>query len=143
MLIDLWGFFCKMLVDIRSSFFFFNCSGFCHTLKWISHGFSCVPHPDPPFFIFVLSFLSFLVNLLYLREWQPTPVFLPGKSSGQRSLAGYSPWGHKEPDRTEWLTTFFFFLCVRSYSPVGCKYWKIITQTIICLCLCPLFSRNL
>ena len=28
--------------------FFFNCSGFCHTLKWISHGFTCVPHPDPP-----------------------------------------------------------------------------------------------
>ena len=29
------------------------------------------------------------------REWQPTPVFLPGKSHGQRSLAGYCPWGHK------------------------------------------------
>ena len=28
--------------------FFFYCSGFCHTLKWISHGFTCVPHPDPP-----------------------------------------------------------------------------------------------
>ena len=27
--------------------FFFYCSGFCHTLKWISHGFTCVPHPDP------------------------------------------------------------------------------------------------
>ena len=29
------------------------------------------------------------------REWQPTPVFLPGKSHGQRSLVGYSPWGRK------------------------------------------------
>ena len=29
------------------------------------------------------------------RKWQPTPVFLPGKSHGQRSLAGYSPWGHR------------------------------------------------
>ena len=28
-------------------------------------------------------------------EWLPTPVFLPGKSHGQRSLAGYSPWGHR------------------------------------------------
>ena len=28
------------------------------------------------------------------RKWQATPVFLPGKSHGQRSLAGYSPWGH-------------------------------------------------
>ena len=32
------------------------------------------------------------------RKWQPTPVFLPGKSNGQRSLAGYSPWGYKESD---------------------------------------------
>ena len=30
------------------------------------------------------------------RKWQPTPIFLPGKSHGQRSLAGYSPWGSKE-----------------------------------------------
>ena len=29
-------------------FFFLYCSGFCHTLKWNSHGFTCVPHPDPP-----------------------------------------------------------------------------------------------
>ena len=35
------------------------------------------------------------------RAWQPTPVFLPGESHGQRSLAGYSPWGGKESDRTE------------------------------------------
>ena len=38
------------------------------------------------------------------REWQPTPVFLPGKSHGQRSLAGYSLWSRKEPVTTEWLT---------------------------------------
>ena len=31
-------------------------------------------------------------------EWQPTPVFWPGESHGQRSLVGYSPWGHKEVD---------------------------------------------
>ena len=35
-------------------------------------------------------------------EWQPTPVFLPGEFHGQRSLAGYSPWGCKESDTT-WL----------------------------------------
>ena len=35
------------------------------------------------------------------RAWQPTPVFLPGKSCGQRSLVGYSPWGCKELDMTE------------------------------------------
>ena len=37
------------------------------------------------------------------RKWQLTPVFLPGESQGQRSLAGYSLWGHKELDTTEWL----------------------------------------
>ena len=35
------------------------------------------------------------------RERQPNPVFLPGESHGQRSLAGYNPWGHKELDMTE------------------------------------------
>ena len=34
------------------------------------------------------------------RKWQPTPVFLPGESHGQMSLAGYSPWGGKESDMT-------------------------------------------
>ena len=36
--------------------------------------------------------------------WQPTPVFLPGVSHGQRSRAGYSPWGRTEPDTTERLS---------------------------------------
>ena len=35
------------------------------------------------------------------RKWQLSPVFLPGEFHGQRSLAGYSPEGHKEPDMTE------------------------------------------
>ena len=37
------------------------------------------------------------------RKWHPTPVFLPGKSHGQRSLVGYRPWGLKESDTTHWL----------------------------------------
>ena len=40
-------------------------------------------------------------KLLCSREWQPTPVFLPQKFHGQRSLAGYSPRGRKQLDRTE------------------------------------------
>ena len=38
------------------------------------------------------------------RQWQSSPIFLPGEFHGQRSLAGYSPWGHKESDATERLT---------------------------------------
>ena len=36
-------------------------------------------------------------------NWQPTPLFLPGESQGQRSLLGCSPWGCEESDMTEWL----------------------------------------
>ena len=39
------------------------------------------------------------------REWLPTLVFLPGESNGQRSLVDYNPWGCKELDTTEWLST--------------------------------------
>jgi len=39
------------------------------------------------------------------RKWQPTPGFLPGESHGQRGLVGYSPWGRKELDMTELLST--------------------------------------
>ena len=35
------------------------------------------------------------------RAWQPSPVFLPGEFHGQRSLAGYGPWGHRESDTPE------------------------------------------
>ena len=35
------------------------------------------------------------------RKWLPIPVFLPGEFYGHKSLAGYSPWGHKELDMTE------------------------------------------
>ena len=35
------------------------------------------------------------------RKWQPTPVFLPGESHGQRSLVGYSAQGHKDSDMTQ------------------------------------------
>ena len=38
------------------------------------------------------------------RKWQPIPVFLPGKSHGQRTLVGYSPWTHKESNMTEQLS---------------------------------------
>ena len=40
------------------------------------------------------------------REWQPTPVFLPGEFHGQRNLVDYSPWGRKESDTTKQLILF-------------------------------------
>ena len=46
-------------------------------------------------------FDAWVGKILWGRTWHPTPVFLPGKSYGQKSLAGYSPWGHEELDMTE------------------------------------------
>ena len=46
-------------------------------------------------------------KILWRRKWQPTPVLLPGKSHGQRSVVGYSPRGHKESDTTERLHFHF------------------------------------
>ena len=45
----------------------------------------------------------------HIYFWQPTPVLLPGKSHGRRSVVGYSQWGHKDLDTTEWL--HFHFSC--------------------------------
>jgi len=42
-----------------------------------------------------------MINSHWRRKWQPIPVFLPGESHGQRSLAGHGPWGHKESDTTK------------------------------------------
>ena len=48
------------------------------------------------------------------RAWQPTLVFLPGESQGQRSPVGYSPWGHKESDATTYAS-FLLSLCLTSF----------------------------
>ena len=48
-------------------------------------------------------------KILWRRKWQPTPVLLPGKSHGWRSMVGYSPWGCKELDMTELLHLVLVF----------------------------------
>ena len=50
------------------------------------------------------GFDPWIRKISWRREWLPTPEFLLGESRGQRSLVGYSPWGHKELDTTEGLT---------------------------------------
>ena len=64
------------------------------------------------------GFHPWVGKILWRREWQPTPVFLPGESHGQRSLVGYSLWGHRESDMPEWLSTrrWLFFMCTESVS---------------------------
>ena len=71
------------------------------------------------------------------RKWQPSPVFLPGKSHGQRNLAGYSQWGHRVGH--DWVTntsilsyfglsldSLFLFMCViyyRFWFAVTVRFW--------------------
>ena len=65
---------------------------------------------------------------LWRRERQSTLVFLPGESQGQRSLAGYSPWGHRESDTTERLTHTFG--CPLKHNPYT-KKLKYSSQHIV------------
>ena len=57
------------------------------------------------------------------RQWQPTPVLLPGESQGQRSLVGCSPWGREESDTTEQLHFHFSLSCIGegNSNPLQCS----------------------
>ena len=55
-----------------------------------------------------LGSISWVQKILWRRDWQPTPVFFPGESHGQRSLVGYSSWGYKESDMTKQLMLSLF-----------------------------------
>ena len=57
------------------------------------------------------------------RQWHPTPVLLPGKSHGRRSLVGCSPWGRKESDTTEQLHFHFSLSCIGegNGNPLQCS----------------------
>ena len=63
------------------------------------------------------GFDSWVGKIPWRRKWQPTPVFLPGESHGQRSLVGYSQWGHKESDTIEW---FHFPLSTKAHLSCSC-----------------------
>ena len=63
------------------------------------------------------GFNPWVGKISWRRKWQPTPVLLPGKSHGWRSLVGYSPWGRKESDMTERLH-FTSLLCAETWA--GC-----------------------
>ena len=62
---------------------------------------------------------------IWRRKWQPTPVLLPGKFRGWRSLVGYSQWGRKELDTTEWLHfhfSLFFGIGLKTELFQSCDY---------------------
>ena len=54
------------------------------------------------------------VRKIWRRKWQPTPVFLPGKSHEQRSLVGYSPWDRRVEH--DWMTSLSLYLCLVKFK---------------------------
>ena len=70
-----------------------------------------------------LGHFKFLSIVQRRRQWQPTPVLLPGKSHGRRSLVGCSPWGREESDITERLHSHFSFSCIGEVNgnPLQCS----------------------
>ena len=72
----------------------------------------------------ILYNLHIHVCIYWSRKWQPIPLFLPGKSHGQRSLVGYSPWGRKELDMTDWLSTYLSIYLPR-FSNLNIPLWYI------------------
>ena len=90
------------------------CMNILHVLTWSSFICSfkfigCLQGGRP-------RFDPWVRKIPWRRKWQPTPVFLPGKSHGRRSLVGYSPSGNKESNTPEWL---HFRLNVRYHAWVG------------------------
>ena len=69
------------------------------------------------------ALLSLVMCPIQRRQWHPTPVLLPGKSHGWRSLVGYSPWSHEELDTTERLHFHFSLSCIGegNGNPLQCS----------------------
>ena len=59
-------------------------------------------------------------KICWRRKWPPTPVFWPGEFHGERSLAGYSPWGRKEQDTAEQISLNF-----QKEQELGCDFAKV------------------
>ena len=77
-------------------------------------------------YIHVLHANIYVCMCTCTRQWHPTPVLLPGKSHGQRSLVGCSPWGHSGSDMTERLHFHFSLSCIGegNGNPLQCSCLK-------------------
>ena len=78
-------------------------------------------------------FNPWIGKIPWRRKWKPTPVFLPGKFHGQRSLEGYILWGHKEWDTTERLSMCHQDLDTR---------WTCMTMSVMVFLCLPITPDN-
>ena len=101
-------FFCKPMINIISYF----SKLYVHIIFWLdTYSYSRN------------NFFKFPYKMFRRRQWQPTPVLLPGKSHGQRSLIGWSSWGREESDTTERLHFHFSLSCIGegNGNPLQCS----------------------
>ena len=98
-----------------------TCIRFTRTTRASTHqghcNFKCNEVPN-------LDFFNWNIKSKYQRrQWHPTPVLLPGKSHGRRSLVGCSPWGSEESDTTEQLHFHFLLSCLGegNGNPLQCS----------------------
>ena len=101
---------------------------------------SCVLQPCLQTCVFLPGTALHLLRELSVprrRQWAPTPVLLPGKSHGRRSLVGCSPWGRKESGTTEQLTlnTYLIYkLLTNCLIFVKCNLLSYQQRVAFCLC---------
>ena len=72
-----------------------------------------------------MRYLKHIWQHLAVSQWHPTPVLLPGKSHGRRSLVGCSPWGLEESDTIEWLHFHFHALEKEMATHSSVLAWRI------------------
>ena len=92
--------FSELIFPVSTTRSYINFKRLQHNLRWLSDKSAgqCRRHRR-------CRFDPWGGKIPWRRKWQPTPVFLPGESHGQKNPMGYSPWGCKELDTTEWLST--------------------------------------
>ena len=85
----------------------------CEMLGWMKHKLESR----------LLGEISITSDMQQRRQWHPTPALLPGKSHGQRSLVGCSPWSREESDTTERLHFHFSLSCIGegNGNPLQCS----------------------
>ena len=110
--------YCKMitivsLVNVRLTYkFFFHCDTIIclAAFKYRAHAVHCILGASQVALVVQWrrckrhGFDPWVGKIPWRREWQPTPVFLPGEPPGQRNLVGYSPWGRKESGQLKRLS---------------------------------------
>ena len=100
-----------------------SCIKSIHLCLWNISFNSKHPYSQPEATTDLLFVITNYVGRFWRRQWHTTPVLLPGKSHGRRSLVGCSPWGRWELDTTQWLHFHFLLSCIGegNGNPLQCS----------------------